>query len=129
MNRLYDKDCDADQLGALNLAFIGDTVYDLFVREKLICEANRPVNKQHNLAASKVKASAQAESVQKLFDILTEKELSVFKRGRNAHNNHKAKNASEGDYHYATGFEALFGYLYLKGELDRLRELFDIISD
>lgn len=129
MNRFYDKNCDADQLSPLNLAFIGDTVFDLFVREKLICEANRPVNKQHNLAAKQVKASAQSEAAHKIFDILTEKELSVFKRGRNAHTNHKAKNASEGDYHYATGLEALFGYLYLKGEIDRLRELFEIISE
>ena len=74
-----------------------------------------------------VKASAQAEAMGKIMPILTEEEISVFKRGRNAHTNHKAKNASEGDYHYATGLEALFGYLYLSGEKERLTELFDII--
>ena len=74
-----------------------------------------------------VKASAQAAAAQKIMPILDEEEISVFKRGRNAHTNHKAKNASEGDYHYATGLEALFGYLYLSGEKDRLKELFDLI--
>ena len=74
-----------------------------------------------------VKASAQAEAMQKIMPVLDEEEISVFKRGRNAHTNHKAKNASEGDYHYATGLEALFGYLYLSGRKDRLTELFEII--
>ena len=129
MNRFYDKNCDVEQLSALNLAFVGDTVFDLFVRERLVCKANRPVKEQHSLAASQVKASSQAESAKKIIPLLNEKELDVLKRGRNAHTNHKAKNASEGDYHYATALEALFGYLYLKGEIDRLKELFDIIVD
>lgn len=127
MNRLYDKKCDVNNLSPLNLAFVGDTVFDLFVREKLVCEANRPVNKLHNSATKLVKASAQAQAVMKITENLTEKEFSVFKRGRNAHTNHKAKNADVEDYHNATGLEALFGYLYLSGEIDRLRELFDMI--
>ena len=129
MNRLFDKNCDVNNLSPLTLAFVGDTVFDLFVREKLVCEANRPVNRLHKAATEYVKASAQAQAVHKISDVLTEKELSVLKRGRNAHTNHKAKNASEGDYHYATGLEALFGYLYLCGEINRLRELFDLISE
>lgn len=127
MNRLYDKNCDVNNLSPLNLAFVGDTVFDLFVRERLVCEANRPVNRLHQSATKLVKASAQAQAVMKITDILTEKELSVLKRGRNAHTNHKAKNADVQDYHYATGLEALFGYLYLSGEIQRLRELFEII--
>ncbi len=127
--RLFDKNCDVNNLSPLTLAFVGDTVFDLFVREKLVCEANRPVNRLHKAATEYVKASAQAEAVRKITDKLTEKELSVLKRGRNAHTNHKAKNASEGDYHYATALEALFGYLYLSGETERLRELFDLITD
>ncbi len=128
MNRFLDLSCDAKLLSPLNLAFVGDTVFDLFVRETLVCQANRPVNKLHKEATKMVKAQAQAEAAQKIIPLLTEDELSVFKRGRNAHTNHKAKNASEGDYHYATAVEALFGYLYLRGEIDRLRELFSVMS-
>ncbi len=127
MNRLYGKNCDVNNLSPLNLAFVGDTVFDLFVRERLVCEANRPVHKLHKSATGMVKASAQAAAAEKISDKLTEKELSVLKRGRNAHTNHKAKNADVVDYHYATGLEALFGYLYLSGETERLRELFEMI--
>lgn len=128
MNRFYDKECDASQLSPLTLAFVGDTVFDLFVREKLVCEANRPVKKLHNLAASQVNAASQAQAAKKLQNFLNENELAVFKKGRNAHTNHKAKNMSESDYHAATGLEALFGYLYLDGQLERLKEIFDFID-
>lgn len=128
MERFIETECDVRMLSPLNLAFVGDTVFDLFVRETLVCQANRPVNKLHKEATKMVKAQAQAEAAQKILPLLTEEEMSVFKRGRNAHTNHKAKNASEGDYHYATAVEALFGYLYLKGEIDRLRELFSAMT-
>ncbi|MDD7292394.1 MAG: ribonuclease III domain-containing protein [Clostridiaceae bacterium] len=127
--RFYDMDCNPSQLSPLTLAFVGDAVFDLFVRERLVCLANRPVNRLHSLAVSLVKASSQARAAKRLSEILSEKELSVLKRGRNAHTNHKAKNASESDYHYATGLEALFGFLYLSGESDRLRELFELTLD
>ena len=123
MERFCFEPCDPAQLSALNLAFVGDTVFDLFVRETLVCEANRPVKKQHALAALRVNAAAQAEAAKTLLPALTDRERDQFLRGRNAHTNHKAKNATESDYHYATGLETLFGYLYLNGELDRLREL------
>ena len=128
MERFYNKECDTENLSPLTLAFIGDTVFDMFVRERLICQANRPVNALHSQAIRLVKASAQSEAVDKIMPLLTSHEVTIFKRGRNAHTNHKAKNASEGDYHRATGLEALFGYLYLKGEIERLRELFSVIS-
>ncbi len=128
MERFIETECDVRMLSPLNLAFVGDTVFDLFVRETLVCQANRPVNKLHKEATKMVKAQAQAEAAQKILPLLSEEEMSVFKRGRNAHTNHKAKNASEGDYHYATAVEALFGYLYLKGEIDRLRELFSAMT-
>ena len=124
MNRLFDKNCDVDALSVLNLAFVGDTVFDLFVRERLLCQANRPVNAQHTLAARQVKAAAQAKAAKAILPLLTEREEAVFRRGRNAHSRHKAKNATE-----ATGLEALFGDLYLRGELERLRELFDTITE
>ncbi len=129
MNRLTDKSCDVKMLSPLNLAFVGDTVFDLFVRETLVCQANRPVNKLHQKATGLVKASSQAKAAEKIRDFLTEEEQSVLRRGRNAHTNHKAKNMSEADYHLATGLEALFGYLYLKGETDRLREIFRMIIE
>ena len=124
--RFYDNNCEVNNLSPLTLAFVGDTVFDLFVREMLVCQANRSVNKLHKCATEYVKASAQCEIVGRLMPHLTEKEVSVFKRGRNAHTKHKAKNASECDYHMSTGFEALFGYLYLSGDIERLRELFSL---
>ena len=129
MERLTKLTCEPAQRSALNLAFVGDTVFDLLVRETLVCEGNRPVKQQHALAAARVKAAAQAEAAQKLLPVLTEREKEQFIRGRNAHSNHKAKNASTGDYHYATGLETLFGYLYLCGEIDRLRALFDLLQN
>lgn len=129
MGILFEKDCDAKQLSPLSLAFIGDTVFDLFVREMLLCDANRPVKKLHNCAAKLVNAKAQAKIAEALADKFTEQELDVFKRGRNAHTNHIAKNASNRDYHYATGLEAVFGFVYLNGDTERLRELFDLAMD
>ncbi len=129
MERLTKLTCEPAQRSALNLAFVGDTVFDLLVRETLVCEGNRPVKQQHALAAARVKAAAQAEAAQKLLPVLTEREKEQFIRGRNAHSNHKAKNATTGDYHYATGLETLFGYLYLCGEIDRLRALFDLLQN
>lgn len=121
-----DVSCDPRRLSPLTLAFIGDSVYDLFVREMLVREANRPANRLHNLAVERVCAAAQADAARKLWDsgFLTDEEVAVLKRGRNAHTNHLPKNASEQDYHLATGLEALFGFLYLSGNKQRLNELF-----
>ena len=129
MGILFEKDCDAKQLSPLTLAFIGDTVFDLFVREMLVCDANRPVKKLHNSAAKLVNAKAQAKIAEAIADSFTEQETDVFKRGRNAHTNHIAKNASNRDYHYATGLEAVFGFVYLNGDTERLRELFALAMD
>ena len=84
LERLYNKECDTENLSPLTLAFIGDTVFDLLVREDLICKANRPANDLHNLAVQKVKASAQAGFIEKIMPHLTEAELAVYKRGRKA---------------------------------------------
>lgn len=127
MDRLYDAPCDPKLLSPLTLAFIGDGVFDLFVRERLVCKANCPVNRLHGQAVQQVNCRSQAAAVKKLLPLLTQEEEAVYKRGRNAHTNHVPKNSEPADYHAATGFEALFGYLYLKGELERLRELFSIL--
>lgn len=113
----------------LALAFLGDAVYGLLVREQLLLTANRPAGKLHTLSVQAVNARAQAEAVHKILPMLNEEELAVYKRGRNAHPGHTPKNQSEGDYHSATGLEALFGWLYLHGAEERLRALFDRIQD
>ena len=118
--RLYEKDIKVDTLSPLTLAFTGDAVFSLFVREMLVCDANRPVGKLHKLSVNWVKAEAQSKGMRAILPLLTEKETEVFKRGRNAHTSHTPKNQSGCDYHYATGFEALVGYLYLKDETERL---------
>ncbi len=121
--RLYGKDIKVDTLSPLTLAFTGDAVFSMYVREMLVCEANRPVGQLHKLSVNWVKAEAQSKGMHAILPLLTEKETEVFKRGRNAHTSHTPKNQSGCDYHYATGFEALVGYLYLKDETERLNEL------
>ncbi len=125
---LSEKPVDLKQLSPLTLAFIGDTVFDLLVREKLICEANRPANDLHRLAVRDVKASAQAEFVNILLPYFTEEEMNIYKRGRNAKSGHTAKNATTRDYHMATGLEAVFGWLYLNGKIQRIKYLYNIIE-
>lgn len=129
MNSLLEKSADVSALSPLTLAFIGDTVFDLLTRSKLVCEANRPVNDLHKMASKKVCAASQAESIKKIMPMLTEDETAVFKRGRNAHTGGIPKNASSADYHYATGLETLFGWLYLKGENERIKELYSAMCD
>ena len=114
-------------MSPLTLAFVGDTVFDLLTRTDLVCEANRPVNALHTAASKRVCAAAQAQAIRKIMPILSEDELAVFKRGRNAHTGGIPKNQSSADYHHATGLESLFGWLYLKGETERIIYLYDEI--
>lgn len=125
--RFVDKEVQAKQLSPLNLAFIGDCIYEIIVRENLVCNANRPVNDLHKESVKYVSAKAQTMAYDKISPLLTEEENAVFKRGRNAKVGHNPKSASQGEYHTATGVEALFGYLYLTEQTDRLKELFEII--
>ncbi len=116
-------------LNSLSLAFLGDAVFGLLVREKLVCEANRPVGELHNASVHYVCAAAQSQAVELLLDELTEEETAVYKRGRNHGSNHTPKHSDIQEYRRATGLECLFGYLYLKQENARLRTLFNIIWD
>ena len=124
-----DNEINPKQLSPLNLAFIGDCVYEMVIRETLIAEANRPVNDLHKESVKYVSAKAQTEAYEKIKDSLNDEETAVFKRGRNAKVGHNPKSATHGEYHTATGVEALFGYLYLNGETNRIKELFKIILD
>ncbi len=121
MGRLYPKEVDVRTVSPLALAFVGDGVYEMMVRERLVCLANRPPRELHREAVKLVRAEAQSEAMERLLPLLSEKETAVYKRGRNAHT---ARNSE--DYHRATGLEALFGYLYLNGEIARVQQLFDI---
>lgn len=129
MERLLDCDCEPSQISPLTLAFVGDGVYDLMVREKLVCTANRAVGVLNNEKVKMVCCQAQSEFYKRIEPLLTDEELAVYKRGRNAHTSHTPKNASVADYHSATGFEALLGYIYLKGDLERLKSLFNIMTE
>ena len=116
----------ARQYSPLALAFLGDSVYEILVREYLVLEANRPAAKLHEQKIQLVCAAFQAQAIDRLIPLLTEEETAVYKRGRNA-NNTVPRHTSAQDYHKATGLEALFGYLHLLGEQARLEELFAAI--
>ena len=119
MERLWPAEIDLHTISPLNLAFVGDGVYELMVRERLVGVANRPNKEQHRLSVAQVRAEAQAAAMDRLLPLLTEQEAAVYRRGRNAHTSRKGE-----EYHKATGLETLFGYLYLAGEIERVRELF-----
>lgn len=119
---------DIRMYNPLVLAYIGDSVYDTFVRSMLVSGGSIQVDKLHKRAIKYVQAKAQAEILDKLYDILTEDEQDIVRRGRNTKSNSVPKNADINDYRYATGFEALIGYLYLIGSTKRLMQLFELIS-
>lgn len=123
-----DKNVNPKQLSPLNLAFVGDCVYEIFVREMLVKNANRPVNDLHRESVKYVSAKAQTQAYFKIKDMLNEEEEAVFKRGRNAKVGHQPKSATQSEYHTATGMEALFGYLYLCDNTKRIKELFSAIN-
>ncbi len=114
---------DIRSYSPLVLAYIGDAIYDLVIRTMMVGRGNTHVNFIHKRTTQLVKAHAQSELAEALLPDLTEEELSVYKRGRNAKSFTMAKNATVADYRRATGFEALVGYLYLKDETERMMEL------
>lgn len=120
------EDVDLKTYSPLTLAYIGDSIYDLLVRTILVKHGNAQVNKLHKRASSLVKAPAQSDMMDKILPYLTEEEQHIYKRGRNAKSFTMAKNATMAQYRRATGFEAVFGYLYLKGDLKRIIDLMKI---
>ena len=112
------------QYSPLVLAYMGDAVYELYVRSRVIADnPNMQAHKLHLMTVKFVKAHSQAESEHDIADMLTEEETRIFKRGRNAKSPTIAKNATPADYRHATGFEALIGYLHLSGDAKRLNEI------
>lgn len=114
---------DLREYSPLVLAYIGDAVYDLIVRTVLVERSNCAVQKLHKRASAIVKAEAQAQLADTIMPLLSEEEVQIYKRGRNAKSYTRAKNASMIDYRKATGLEALVGYLYLKKDMARIIDL------
>lgn len=118
---------DARRLSPLALAYIGDAVYEMYVRKHLIEKGITRVNDLHKSAVKYVKATTQAQAVHLIESKLSEEEFRIVKRGRNAKSGQTPKNTDVVEYRYSTGFESLIGYLYLNGEIERLEEIFKIV--
>ncbi len=129
MERILADACNPKELSTAALAFVGDAVYSLLVRERLCCTSRSGADVLHKRAVEQVRCAAQSEAIKRVQDMLTEEEQAVFNRGRNAHSSHVPKNAAVADYRAATGVETLFGYIYMSGRMERLRELFDAMQE
>ena len=119
------SDKDAKQLNPIVLAFVGDAVHTLFVRQKLVLGSDAKAGELHKIASKSICATHQSRVADSILPFLTEDESDIFKRARNAHTHSAAKNAQLGDYKKASGFEAVLGYLYLTGQEDRLAEIIE----
>ena len=120
------KDKQPTEYSSLILAYIGDAVYELYVRNYIVSKGNSHIDEIHRHSVNYVKASAQCKNFHKIKDMLTEEEMNAFKRGRNS-KSRPPKNADAVEYRIATGFEALIGYIYIKGDEKRLDEIMSII--
>ncbi len=120
---------DVNRISMLGLAHIGDGVYELLTRAMLCTQGHQQVTQLHRLTVSFVRAPAQARAAERILPLLTEEELALYKRGRNAHVHGVPQNAQVGEYHAATALEALFGWLYLLGRQERINELFGAIME
>ena len=118
------KESEVRELSPLALAYIGDACFEIVVRSEILDVRKNP-NKLHRESIRFVRAKSQRELIEKVEDKLTEEEMKIFKRGRNAKSHTVPKNADPIDYRMATGLEALFGYLYLLKRYDRIREIFE----
>ena len=119
----YFENAEINSFSPLSLAYIGDAVYEVYIRSHVMNNGNMQVNKFHREATRYVSANAQSNIIHHIMEFLTEEEISVFKRGRNAHSYTSAKNADIVAYRHATGFEALIGYLFILKQFDRINEI------
>lgn len=115
---------EVNQISVLGLAHVGDAVYELLTRSLLCQQGHTGVQELHRLTVARVRCDAQARAAEKLLPLLSEEELALFRRGRNTHVNSVPPHAELKDYHAATGLEALFGWLFLQGRLERIETLF-----
>lgn len=122
-NTFPGRQQDVRAYSPLTLAYIGDAIYDVIIRTVVVERANRPANDLHRITVQYVSANAQSQIVQTLMEDMTGEEQAVYRRGKNSKPHTTAKNASVADYLKATGFEAVIGYLYLTGRMDRVLEL------
>lgn len=118
---------EVNQMSPLTWAYVGDAVYELYIRTHLVNSTHLKPHKLHIEAISYVKAKAQADILKKLENTLTQEEQEIVRRGRNTQTHHIAKNASMQEYMYSTAFESLIGYLYLTGQEERLTQLLQTI--
>ena len=118
---------EVNRISVLGLAHVGDAVFELMTRASLCEEGHTAVHELHQLATSRVNAPAQAIAAEKLLPLLNDEEAAVYRRGRNARVHSVPHAAQVGEYHAATGLETLFGWLYLRGETQRLGELFGLL--
>ena len=117
---------DINNISMLGLAHIGDGVYELLTRTMLCSDGNKKVTELHKKSVAIVNAPAQAAAMERLMPHLTADELAIYKRGRNAKVNSVPQKADIGQYHAATGLEALFGWLYLQGRTERINDLYSV---
>lgn len=115
----------ANNLSPVTLAFVGDAVYSLFVRHKLTLAADYPAGTLQKLSSAEVSAHGQNDLLRRIEGLFTEQEAAIFKRGRNAKKPSHSKNADLAEYNNSTGLEAVFGWLYLTGQNDRLLQLLE----
>lgn len=118
-----EKDIDIRTYSPLALAYIGDSVFDIYVRTKVVKEGNTSVNNLHKKCVKYVSAKAQNQMVLKIMEEFSEEEKNVFRRGKNTKMHTVAKNATLSEYRNATGFEAVLGWLYLQDKTERLEEI------
>jgi ribonuclease-3 family protein len=123
------NETNANMINPVSLAYLGDTVYDLFVRTYMVKNKLGTISTLHNYASSMVNAKAQAIAAEYLMDFLTEEEKAIYRRGRNAKSGGVPKNMEVADYRKATGIEAVLGYLYVLGRQQRLNELMKMVMD
>ncbi len=126
MKREIKTETQLNTMSPLTWAYIGDSVFELYIRTYLVKKTNLKPHKLHIEAIKYVKAQAQANILNKIYDKLSEEEQDIIRRTRNTENHHLPKNANLTDYQYATAFEGLIGYLYLSGKEDRLNELLEM---
>lgn len=120
---------EINMLSPLTWAYVGDCIYELYIRTDLVNKTKLKPHKLHIETIKYVKAKAQADILKRIEENLTEKEIEIVRRGRNAENHHLPKNADPADYMYSTAFEGLIGYLYLTKQDERLKEIFKMCKE